>query len=159
MKALHLTAAAVATAALMPAAAQAQYASPGVLAGPLYPQPGSGSLYPSGGSLYPTPMPRQDGFRSFGHGRHGGFGGTWILEAPPRVVHDVVVVHDEPAERPAPPAPPPPPRPAYVIGHSYSSLPGGCMKLVDRGVSYFQCSGDWYREVGRRQYKAVSRPL
>ena len=92
---------------------------------------------------------------SFGHGFGGGF---FIVE--PEVVHDVVVVHDAPADPPPPPAPPPPRKP-FVLGRTYSSLPGGCMKMIDRGVSFYQCSGEWYRQVsGGRDgfYLAVAHP-
>jgi hypothetical protein len=76
--------------------------------------------------------------------------------------HDVVthviereVVREVPVVAPALP----PPREPYVIGHSYDSLPGGCLKLVEGSARYFMCSGEWYREVGRSQYKAVESPL
>ena len=164
MKAPHLTAVSAAIAALLapaPAASQAQQISLGVLAGPLSPQPGSGSLYPVGGSLYPTPVPRAhdiSGSRGFNRGTHRGFNGGFIFYEEPHVVHDIVVVHDQPTP-PPPPSPPAPPSPGHVIGHSYDSLPGGCMKMVERGVSYFHCSGDWYREVAGRRYEAVEVPL
>lgn len=163
MKALHLTCARGAMAALVasvPATAHAQQTSIGAVAGPLLPQPGSGSLYPGGGSLYPNSIPRQVGV---GHSSnsvrptHGGFG-TFIIETEPQVVHDIIVVHDQPAEPLSPLPAPPPPREAYVIGRSYNSLPGGCMKMVQGAVSYYHCSGDWYREIGNR-YKAVQAPL
>lgn len=66
----------------------------------------------------------------------------------------------KPAEPPpAAPAPAPaePPRKPYAVGETYVSLPGGCMKLIDAGVSYYNCGGEWYRQVGS-QYKAVSQP-
>jgi hypothetical protein len=75
------------------------------------------------------------------------------------VVHHVYereVIREVPAE-PAPP--PPPPRKAFAIGRSYDSLPGGCMKMVEGGASYFYCGGDWYREVGRSLYQAVASPF
>jgi hypothetical protein len=62
-------------------------------------------------------------------------------------------------EVPADPAPPPPPRKPYVVGRSYDSLPDGCMKMIDRGAIFFQCSGEWYRQTAAGQYKAVSAPL
>ncbi len=92
------------------------------------------------------------GFRGF-------FPGFFYVE--PQVIHDVVVVHDAPAEPPAPPAPPPPPRKPFILGRTYSSLPGGCMKMIDRGISYYQCSGKWYRQVGGGgdgPYRAVAQP-
>lgn len=89
-----------------------------------------------------------------------GFPGFFYVE--PEVVHDVVVVHEAPAASPAPAPTPSPPREPFVIGRTYASLPGGCMKLIDRGKSYYQCSGEWYREVpggGRNgPYVAVARP-
>jgi hypothetical protein len=156
MNALRLTAAGTLL-ALAPAGVSAQVLPGGGLAGPLYPQPGSGSLYP-------TPIPPQGSVRGsrdgFHRGFRHGFGGTVFIYAEPEVVHDVVVVHDTPAPEPAAaPEPPPPPRERYVIGKSYDSLPAGCMKMVEAGGTYFLCSGDWYREVGRDRYKAVTAPM
>ena len=115
---------------------------------------------PGSGSLYPTPMPRQHG--SFGggfrHGRDRGFGsGGFIYYEEPYVVHDVVVVHDEPAPASEAAPPPEPPREPWVLGRTYASLPSGCLKLIQGGDAYFLCSGDWYRQVGS-QFKAVARP-
>jgi hypothetical protein len=158
MNALRLSAAAMAALiAVVPAGVHAQVLPGGGLAGPLYPQPGSGSLYP-------TPIPPQGSVRGsrdgFHRGFRHGFGGTVFIYAEPEVVHDVVVVHDTPAPQPAAaPEPPPPPPPRYVIGKSYDSLPGGCMKMVEGRSTYFLCSGDWYREVGRDRYKAVTAPM
>ena len=72
-------------------------------------------------------------------------------------------------------SPPPPPaavplpqgggakeRKPYVIGASYDSLPGSCMKLIEEGVSFYYCSGEWYRQVGEGRgatYRAVARKL
>jgi hypothetical protein len=126
----------------------------GVLAGPLYPRPGSGSLYPGNGSLLPNSMPNQTGVPGF-H-RHHGFHGGIILYNEREVVHDVVAVHDQPPE---PPPPPPPPRQRWVFGRSYGSLPGGCLKMLAAGGTFFDCSGEWYRQVGARQYRAVNAPL
>ena len=108
------------------------------------------------------PTPQQlGGMNGFHGGFHDGFVGGFFpgyyIER--EVVHDVVVVHDQPVETVAPPEPPPPPRKPWVMGKSYSSLPSGCMKMIEDGISYFHCSGEWYREVGRGQYKAVSAPL
>ena len=108
-------------------------------------------------NVTPAPPPQ-----SVVHGTFGGFhhhfrgGGFVIVEDEPEVVHDVVVVHDKAAE-PAPPAPPPPRKP-YVIGRTYSALPGGCMKLLERGASFYQCSGEWYRRTGSGAYLAVREP-
>jgi hypothetical protein len=148
MKAVRLT---VALIALVSAGAGAQVLPGGGLAGPLYPQPGSGSLYP-------TPIPPQTG--SFGGhgGHHRGFGtGGFFLYQEPYVVHDVVYIHDQPAAAAEPPPPPPSPREPYVLGRTYASLPGGCLKMVEGGAAYFLCSGDWYRQVGR-EYRAVAAP-
>lgn len=155
MKILRLSAVGIA-ALLALAPATAQVLPGGNIAGPLFPQPGSGSLFP-------TPIPQQGSVRGFRDGfhrgmRHGFDGGVFIYEEP-EVVHDVLVVHDQPAAAPEPPPAPPAPRERYVIGKSYASLPGGCMKMVEAGANYFLCSGDWYREVGRDQYKAVAAPL
>lgn len=98
-------------------------------------------------------------------GFHGGFGGVWIVE------REVPVFIER--ETPPPPAAAPlpeeaqggakaPPRKPYVIGASYASLPGGCMKLIDEGVSYYYCSGgEWYRQIGGgrdARYRAVAKP-
>jgi hypothetical protein len=92
------------------------------------------------------------------HGPFLGFPGVYIVER--EVVHVIEreVVHEDP---PPPPEPPPPPRKPYVIGASYSSLPSPCMKMIQDGVSYYLCSGDWYRQVGSGsavEYKAVATP-
>jgi hypothetical protein len=53
-------------------------------------------------------------------------------------------------------------RKPYVIGASYASLPGSCMKLIEEGVSFYYCSGEWYRQVGdgrSAMYRAVARKL
>ncbi len=74
----------------------------------------------------------------------------------PQVIVEREVVHDV-----APAEPPPPPRKPYVVGRSYDRLPGGCMKMIERGTSYFQCSGEWYRQSGGGSggpYIAVARP-
>ena len=57
----------------------------------------------------------------------------------------------------ATPEPKPEPREPYAIGKSYASLPGGCMKLIQDGVSYFNCSGDWYQPKNGG-YVAVNAP-
>jgi hypothetical protein len=109
----------------------------------------------------PPPPPQSVIHGTFGGGfHHHGFGsGGFILYPETEVVHDVVVVHDAPAEPPAPPPPPPAPKEPWVMGRTYASLPGGCMKMVEKAASYFYCGGDWYRQVGSRSYKAVSKPL
>ena len=107
---------------------------------------------------FPTaPPPGQGGM----HGHHGfGRGGILIIEQPPVIV-EREVVREVPVAAPAPPAPapPPPPREPYVLGRTYASLPRPCMKLVERGAAYFQCSGKWYRSMGADgPYRAVARP-
>jgi len=98
----------------------------------------------------------------FQHGFNHGFNGGFFFyerDYVPVVVQEAR--DDKPADPPAAPAPPPEPRKPYVIGRSYSSLPGGCMKLLEDGISYFNCSGRWYREVsggGDAQYRAVAHP-
>lgn len=78
------------------------------------------------------------------------------------VVHTVVTVPEEkPAAPPAAPAAPTEPRKPYVLGGTYSSIPGGCMKLIEDGASYYHCNGEWYRSVGSgnsTQYLAVREP-
>jgi hypothetical protein len=164
MRILWLTAAG-ALLALAPAGALGQTVSAGGVLSPPILQPGGGSLYPGNGSLFPSPVPSQGGIRVTRHGLHDGvrrgghrgFGGTVFIEEEPDVVHDVVVVHDEAAAAPEAPPPPPPPREPYVIGRTYASLPGGCLKMVEGGASYFHCSEGWYRQVGA-QYRAVAGP-
>ena len=90
------------------------------------------------------------------HGAHGVGGGFVILEAP-EVYYEREIVREVPVAAPAPPPPPPPPRKPYVLGRTYDSLPGGCMKMVERGASYFHCSGEWYRKVPGG-YRAVRQP-
>jgi hypothetical protein len=101
-----------------------------------------------------------EGGRGGRHGFNGGFGGAFIVEREvPVIVEREVVREVKPAEPPAPPAPP---RKPYVIGSSDASLPGSCMKLIDDGVSYYYCGGEWYRQVGDGRsvmYKAVARKL
>ncbi len=49
-------------------------------------------------------------------------------------------------------------RKPYVIGESYASLPGGCMKMIEGGASHYWCGGgEWYRPDGK-QYRAVAKP-
>ena len=129
----------------------------GVLPGPLFPQPGSGSLYPSNGSLFPnSSMPQQHGNFGGGHGHGHGFGtGGFFYYEEPYVVHDVEVIHDQ---APEPPPPPPPPRQRWVLGKSYDALPGGCLKMLTPGGSFFDCSGEWYLQTGNAKYKAVAQP-
>ncbi|HEU0309969.1 MAG TPA: hypothetical protein VFR36_01940 [Sphingomicrobium sp.] len=111
----------------------------------------------------------QQGQVGFGHrqlppppasGHHGfvGFPGVWVVE------REVIRIVEKPVPAPVPPAPaepPPPPRKPYAIGENYGSLPGGCMKMIEEGASYYMCSGEWYRQVGSGsavQYLAVKEP-
>jgi hypothetical protein len=102
----------------------------------------------------PPPQGRMHGFRHFSPG-------FFIdREYVPVYVHDDAR-DDTSATPPAavPPPPPPAPRKPYVIGRSYSSLPGGCLKLIQDGSSYYGCSGEWYRQAGDGAgYKAVAQP-
>lgn len=94
------------------------------------------------------------------HGFHGGFGGVFIVE------REVPIIIEREVVREVPPAPPPSPSPEgegskrkpYVIGSTYASLPGGCMKLIEDGVSYYYCGGEWYKQTGKL-YRAVARKL
>ena len=117
------------------------------------------------GPRTPPLVPRDHGGWKHGGKHHGFGGGIWIVERPfgyaqdrevPVIVEREVVVREVvPA---APPAPPPPPRKPFVVGKSYASLPGGCMKLIEGGASYYYCGGgEWYRAAGK-QYRAVSKP-
>jgi hypothetical protein len=128
------------------------------------------TAFPAGAQLAGTLIPRSPPppaqsiiHGTFGGGfhRHHGFGGGgFILYPETEVVHDVVVVHDQPAEPPAPPPPPPAPKEPWVMGRTYASLPPqGCMKMVEKAASYFYCGGDWYRQVGSRSYVAIKKPI
>jgi hypothetical protein len=102
-----------------------------------------------------------------GHGGfHGGFGNVWIVEQQVPVFVEREVVK----EAPPPQAVPLPQnsgggdkRKPYVIGKTYASLPGGCMKVVEQAASYYFCGGgEWYRQMGSGRgvsYKAVKREL
>ena len=76
-------------------------------------------------------------------------------EVPVVIEREVVVREVAPA---ALPPPPPAPRKPFVVGQSYASLPGGCMKMIEGAASYYYCGGgEWYRPVGK-QYRAIARP-
>ena len=131
---LAIGAAASALLALAPSEASAK--SPGV---------GSGFRH------RPVPPPVADGFF--------GFPGVYVVER----VHVIEreVVKEVPAVPPPEPPPQPPPRKPYAIGASYDTLPGGCMKMIEDGASYYHCSGEWYRQVGSgsaARYEAVAKP-
>jgi hypothetical protein len=147
MKVLRLGLAIAAMSALVAPSAATAGANPWPNGFPSGPAGGGG-----GGSFH------GGGFHGGFHGARGGFGFPFFYYSSPEVVHDVVVVHDQPDEPPPPPPPPPPPREAWVLGKSYSSLPAGCMKMIQSGSSYYHCSGEWYRQVGGA-YRAVEAPL
>ena len=100
----------------------------------------------------------------FGRGRFhgGGFGfggGTIYVEREVPVYIEREVVREVPVEVPVEPEKP---REPYVIGKSYASLPGSCMKMIEDGASYYYCDGEWYQETGwgrDAKYKAVKRKL
>ena len=95
------------------------------------------------------------------HGRHGSaFFIPFLVERQAPVVIEREVVREVPVVV-EPPPPPSPPRKPYVLGRSYASLPGGCMKMIEGAASYYLCSGEWYRQVGSGRsatYKAVAQP-
>lgn len=98
----------------------------------------------------PPQPPIADGFL--------GFPGVYVVERV-QVIEREVVKEAPPPPPPAEPAPPP--RKPYAIGESYSSLPSPCMKMIQDGVSYYHCSGEWYRQVSGGKdgpYLAVEAP-
>jgi len=101
------------------------------------------------------PPQRPGGIHGGGHGHRGVFV-PFFWDDREVVVVEREIIREVPAAPPPPPEPPPPPRKPYVIGSTYASLPAGCMKLIENGASYYFCSGEWYRQMGK-QYKAVSR--
>ena len=142
MKALHLMAISAAIAAMLIFAAAEADAQQRAAGG------GPGSRSPVTAITSPVGKP----------GFHGGFGGVWIVE------REVVIVEREVVREP--PADcrrrrgPAPPRKPYVIGNSYASLPGGCMKLIEDGASYYYCGGEWYRQLGGgRERRRIGRWL
>ena len=134
MKPLHLLGITAALSALLIFAATRADAAPRPAFGPRFPPPPTANL----------PV--------------FGFPGIYVVDR--EVIH--VVEREVVREVQAPPPPPPqPPRKPWVLGASYASLPGGCMKMIDDGVSYYHCSGEWYRQVGSGsavEYKAVAAP-
>jgi len=109
---------------------------------------------------FPSPVHSNAFSWERGSGFHGGFGNVWVVEREVPVIVEREVVREVavPVAAPAPAEP----RKPYVIGASYASLPGGCMKLIDEGTSFFYCSGEWYRQVGEGRsasYRAVARKL
>jgi hypothetical protein len=94
------------------------------------------------------------------HG-HRGFNVPFFFGDREVVVVEREIVREVPAAPPPPPEPPPPPRKPYAIGSTYASLPGGCMKLIEDGASYYYCGGEWYRQLPggpHAQYRAVREP-
>lgn len=93
----------------------------------------------------------------------GGIGGVWIVEREVPVIVEREVVREVPAPPPAPSPKGEGKRKPYVIGSTYASLPGGCMKMIEGGASYYFCGGgEWYRQVGSgrsARYQAVARKL
>lgn len=156
MKTLQLPAVGAALSGLLIlAAAEAEAQQPVAGSGPRMTIPRDGG--PFGGHF-------RGGHRRGGKFHGGHFPSFILVERSFDYAQDerVVIV-----EREAPPPTPPPPAPSpegegkrkpYVIGNSYASLPGGCMKMIEEGVSYYWCSGgEWYRLVGK-QYRAVAKP-
>ena len=139
MKAPHLLALGAATAVLIFAASGAEAQQGSIGGGPRNPFPGNG-----GGM----------------HGNHVLFVPFYYVERQAPVVIEREIVREVPVVA-EPPPPKPPPREPYVIGKSYASLPpSGCMKLIEDAVSYYMCSGEWYRQVGNGSavtYKAVAK--
>ena len=130
----------LAAVALILAASPASAGERSAGTGPRITHPGAGG---------PFSWERGRGFR--GHG----FPGFIIVERTVPVVIEREVVREVPA---AAPAPPPPPRKPYAVGASYASLPGGCLKMIEGGASYYYCGGgEWYRAVGKL-YRAVAKP-
>ena len=148
MKGLHLLALNAAFSALLILAATQQAGAQRAPAGG-----GPRNAIPSGGGQM-----GDVGHRDRGHKR---VGDVFLID------QDVVeVVEVEKAAPAAAPAAPPAAEPAtapekrepYKIGRSYASLPGGCMKMIEDGASYYFCGGEeWYQLVGGK-YKAVDQP-
>jgi hypothetical protein len=108
------------------------------------------------GGVMRNPLPAHEGGM---HGRHRFFLPFYYVDQEDRVIIEREVVREVPVVV-EPKSPPPPPREPYVIGKSYSSLPSGCMKMIEDGASYYLCSGEWYRQVGSGsavKYKAVAK--
>lgn len=110
---------------------------------------GAQSLPPGGFRSPPPPAP---------HGGFHGFPGAFFPIENDVVYVDREVIREVPVAAPAPPAPPPPPRKPWSLGASYDSLPSGCMKMLSEGVSFYSCSGEWYRQVAAHSYRAVVAP-
>jgi len=109
-----------------------------------------------GGLRLPPPAPPAIG------GFHGGFP-VFVVE------REVPVIVEKAVPAPPPQAVPLPiasqqggtegKRKPYVVGASYASLPGGCMKMIEDGASYYYCGGgEWYQQTGKL-YRAVAHKL
>jgi hypothetical protein len=155
MKAPHFPGLGGAAAALLIVAASAADAQRGVAIGGWTAPPSPTFHSPfANGAFRSVPRRHHRG----AHGRNGflGFPGyVYDYDREPTVIIEREVIREVPVIVEAPP--PRPPREPYVIGHSYASLPGGCMKLIEDGLSYYYCSGEWYRQAGK-QYRAVEQP-
>jgi hypothetical protein len=98
------------------------------------------------------------------HGFHGLHGGIFIVEREMPVIVEREVVREVAAANSGTPNTDVPilPRKPYVVGGTYASLPGGCMKMIEEGGSYYFCGGgEWYRQLGDgsgAKYRAVARP-
>jgi hypothetical protein len=158
MKPLHLLMTGAAMAGLLIFAAAEAGAQQRALGGPRIMLPSHANHFSWEG--------RHGGFHGNGGGfgalRHAQDGRVFIIEREVPVIVEREVVREIPApEKEAHSSAPlsPGQRPRFVIGSSYASLPGGCMKLIEEGASYYFCGGgEWYRQVGK-QYRAVARKL
>lgn len=116
-----------------------------------------------GGSRITLPSPSNHFSWERGHGFKHGFPGVWIVEREVPVIVEKEVVKEVPVPTPGPsPEGEGKKRKPYVVGATYASLPGGCMKMIESGAAYYYCSGEWYRQVreGRSPlYQAVARKL
>ena len=148
MKPLHLLVLSAAVAALPVLAAASAEAQQRTVGGPRITIPSHSNLF------------------SWERGHHrfrGGFGGFFIVEreVPVIVEREVVVERQVPTPSPSPEGEGKKRKP-IVVGGTYASLPGGCMKMIEDGASYYFCSGgEWYRQLGAgsgAKYRAVARP-
>ena len=109
-------------------------------------------------------IPSHSNHFSWERGHHrfrGGFGGLIVVErevpviVEREVVREVAAANSGTLNRDVPVLP----RKPYVVGGTYASLPGGCMKMIEDGASYYFCGGgEWYKQVGKT-YRAVERKL
>ena len=157
---LFLLAASMATPSLLifsAAAADAQQRTSAMGGGYGTIPPSYGSLPPNYGNLPSARPPGHVGRPGRFHGRGFLGGGVWVVEREVPVYIEREIIREVPIE----PPPPPKPREPFVIGKSYASLPGGCMKMIEEGAAYYYCDGDWYQEFGwgrDAKYKGVAQP-